>query len=43
MDEILHHLRALNDCMSFGDFRWCKLSSMNSIGVQGLGMFGVSD
>ena len=33
MDEILHHLGALNYCNSwdFGDLRWCKISSINSI------------
>ena len=33
MDEILHHLGALNYCNSwdFRDLRWCKISSINSI------------
>ena len=32
MDEILHHLGALNYCNSqdFRDLRWCKISSINS-------------
>ena len=32
MDEILHHLGALNYCNSydFRDSRWCKISSINS-------------
>ena len=34
MDEILHHLGALNYCnpWDFKDFRWCKISSINSMG-----------
>ena len=33
MDEILHHLGALNYCNSwdFRDLRWCKISSINSM------------
>ena len=33
MDKILHHLGALRYCNSwdFGDLRWCKISSINSI------------
>ena len=37
MDEILHHLRALNYCSSWGfrDLRWCKISSINSRDMKG--------
>ena len=33
MDEILHHIGALNYCNfeDFRDLRWCKISSINSI------------
>ena len=36
MDDILHHLGALKYCNSedFKHFRWCKISSINS--MQGL-------
>ena len=38
MDEILHHLGALNYCNSWGfrDLRWCKISSINSSGIVGI-------
>ena len=37
MDEILHHLGALNYCNSqdFMDVMWCKISSINSMMVTG--------
>ena len=46
MDEILHHLGALNYCNSsdFRDLRWCKTSSINSrgyIGIHKVGVYGV--